>query len=119
VVAPGLVGRQALGLVRRRDERVVADVGDVALERRQLVIAARGAMDAEQLGLVAPVALDDRDDRLAGQVASQQRDVGLVDVQLDRVEVLPPRLLGGVEVARDVQAGGDRRPLPVSRAGAR
>jgi hypothetical protein len=64
-------------------------------------------VDAEELCVVASVTADDRDDRLAGQVAGEQRDVGLVDVALDRVDELPPRLLGGVEVAGDVQARGD------------
>jgi hypothetical protein len=50
---------------------------------------------------------DDRDDRLAGQIAGEQGDVRLVDVQLDRVDELAPGLLGGVQVARDVEAGGD------------
>jgi hypothetical protein len=51
---------------------------------------------AEQVGLVTTVALDDRDDRLARQVAREQRDIGLVGVPRDRVDELPPRLLGGV-----------------------
>ena len=55
-VAAGLVAGQPLRLVRRRDERVVADVGDVALELRQLLVAAGGAVHAEQLRLVAAVA---------------------------------------------------------------
>jgi hypothetical protein len=69
-------------------------------------------MNAEQVGLIVAVGLDDRDDRLAGQIAGEQRGVGLVDVQADRVDELPPRLLGGVEVARDVEAGGDGRTPP-------
>jgi hypothetical protein len=64
-------------------------------------------VDPEQLGLVAAVALDDRHDRLSREVARQQRDVGLVDVQPDRVDELAPGLLGGVEVAGDIQARGD------------
>ena len=71
---------QPLGLRAGGDERVVADVGDVALQRDQLLVALGVAVDAEQLGLVAAVVLDDRDDRLAGQVAGEQPDVGLVDV---------------------------------------
>ena len=110
-VAAGLVAGQPLRLVRRRDEGVVADVGDVALELRQLLVAARRPLHAEQLGLVAAVALEDRHDRLPGQVAGDERDVGLVDVQLDRVDELPPRLLGGVEVARDIQPRCDAREL--------
>ena len=55
-------------------------------------------------------------DRLAGEVARDQRDVGLVHVQLDGVQELPPRRLGGVEVARDIEPDGrhpsvDRRDL--------
>jgi hypothetical protein len=65
---------------------------------------------AEQLGLVAPVALDDRNDRLAGEVAGEQRDVGLVDVQPNRVDELAPGLLGGVQITGYVQARGDRKP---------
>jgi hypothetical protein len=64
----------------------------------------------KQLGLVTPVALDDRDDRLAGEVAGEQRDVGLVDVEPDRVDELAPGLLGGVQVAGYVEASGDREP---------
>ena len=106
-VARGRVVAQALCLLPRADERVEADVGDVALELRELLVAARGALDAEELGLEAPVALDDRHDRLSREVARDQRDVRLVDVQLDGVQELPPRGLGGVEVARDVEASGD------------
>jgi hypothetical protein len=69
-------------------------------------------MDAEHIRRVLAVALDDRDDRLAGQVARQQRDVRLVDVQPDRVDELPPRLLSGVEIAGDVNPGGDGGPNP-------
>jgi hypothetical protein len=72
-------------------------------------------MDAEQLSLVAPVAADDRNDRLAGQIAGQQRNVSLVDVALDRVDKLPPRLLGGMEIAGDVQAGRDCASQGVTR----
>src|SRR5690348_9959991 len=110
LVAAGFVGRQPAGFLGRGDERVVADVGDVALERRELFVAACGAVHPEQLGLVAAVALDDRDDRLAGQVAGEQRGVRLVDVQPDRVDVLPPRLLGGVQIACYVQARGHQNP---------
>jgi hypothetical protein len=53
-------------------------------------------MHPEQLRVVPTVVLDDRDDRLAGEVAREQRHIGLVDVQADRVDELPPRLLGGV-----------------------
>jgi hypothetical protein len=107
LVAAGLVARQPIGLLRRRDERVVADVRDVALERRELVVPRRGAADAEQLGLVAAVAAHDRDDRLAREVAGQERDIGLVDVPADGVDELPPRLLGGVQVAGDVDPRRD------------
>jgi hypothetical protein len=69
-------------------------------------------MHAKQLCLVASVALDDRDDRLAGQVAGQQRDIGLVDVQPDRVDELAPGLLGGVQIAGYVQTRGDGEPRP-------
>ncbi len=41
-VALGLVGREPLGVVARRDERVEADVGDVPLELRELLVGARG-----------------------------------------------------------------------------
>jgi hypothetical protein len=68
-------------------------------------------VDPEQVGLVCAVALNDRDDRLAGEVTREQPDVGLVDVLCERVDELPPRLLGGVQVARDIEAGGDRRPF--------
>jgi hypothetical protein len=61
----------------------------------------------EQLGLIAAVVIDDRNDRLAGEVAREQRDIGLVDVQPDRIDELAPRLLGGVEIAGDVDARGD------------
>jgi hypothetical protein len=65
---------------------------------------------AEQLRLVPTIVLDDRDDRLAGEVTGKQRDVGLVDVQADRVDELPPRLLGGVQIAGYVQTRGDGEP---------
>jgi hypothetical protein len=67
-------------------------------------------VNAEQVGLVAAVGLDDRDDRLPGQIAGEQRRIGLVDIQAYRVDELPPGLLRGVEVARDVEPGGDYRP---------
>jgi hypothetical protein len=57
---------------------------------------------AEQLGLITAVVFDDRNDRLAREVAGEQCDIGLVDVQPDRVDELPPRFLGGVEIACDV-----------------
>ena len=41
LVAARLVGGEPLGLLGGRDERVVADVGDVALELGELVVAAR------------------------------------------------------------------------------
>jgi hypothetical protein len=65
-------------------------------------------VDAEEVGLVAPIAAQDRDDRLAGQIAGEQRDVGLVDVAPDGIDELPPSLLGGVKVAGDVEPGRDR-----------
>jgi hypothetical protein len=71
---------------------------------RELLVAPRRPADAEQLSLVALVALDDRHDRLAGQVARDECDIGLVQVQLDGVQELPPRRLGRVEVARDIEA---------------
>jgi hypothetical protein len=107
LVAVGLGSGQPLGLLTRGHERVVADVGDVTLQPGQFLVAAGRAVDAEQLGLVTVVAPYDRDDRLAGQVTGEQRDVALVDVQRDRVDELPPRLLGGVKIARDVDPGGD------------
>jgi hypothetical protein len=55
-----------------------------------------------------PVARHDRDDRLAGEVAGEQGDVGLVDAADDGIDELPPCLLGGVQIARDVEARGDR-----------
>ena len=115
LVACGRVTAHALRVLLRPDERVEADIGDVALELREVGIAAGGALDAEQLGLVAPVALHDRHDRLPRQVARDQRDVGLVHVELDGVQVLPPRGLGRVEVARDVQAGRDVASRSIGR----
>ena len=105
--------RQPLGLVRRRDERVEADIGDVALEHGQLLIASGPPSDAEELGLVLPAVAHDRNDRLACEVAGDERDIGLVHVQLDRVQELPPGLLSRVEVAREVDphAGLVRRDL--------
>ena len=98
----------AIDLLVSPHERVVADVGDVALELRELLVAARRAMHAEELGLVAVAARIDRDDRLARQVARDERDVGLVRIQLDGVQELPPRRLRRVEVARDVEPGCDQ-----------
>jgi hypothetical protein len=74
---------------------------------------------AEQLGVITAVAVDDRDDRLAGQVAGEQRGIGLVDVQPDRVDELAPCLLGRVEVACDVEARGDGAEAPLSPEAAR
>ena len=131
LVASLRVGRQPLGLLGRRDERVEADVGDVALENGQLVVASRPPAHAEELGLVPRAVPHDRDDRLAREVAGHQRDVRLVDVQLDRVQELPPRLLGGVEVAREVDphraspagsrrtACSCRRPRPATASASR
>jgi hypothetical protein len=82
-------------------------------------------MDAEQISLVAAVAGvgvgDDGDDRLAGQVARQERDVRLVDVEADGVDELAPGLLGSVQIRGDVEARGDGESLPadVSPAEAR
>jgi hypothetical protein len=104
------VAHEPVGVLGRRDERVEADIGDVAPEGRQLVLASGPPADAEELGLIRGAVSDDRDDGLAGQIAGDQRDVGLVDVQLDRVQELPPRLLGGVEVAHEVDAHA--RPSP-------
>ena len=82
LVAGGLVLESAprpLG-----DERVVADVGDVALELRELVVAACRAAHAEELGLIAAAATGS-----IGTIAlpvrspATERGVGLVDVQLD------------------------------------
>ena len=77
-IAVGLVARETLRLVARAHEGVEADVGDVALEPRELLVAARRAMHAEELRLVAVAVADDRHDRLAGQVAGDQRDVRFV-----------------------------------------
>jgi hypothetical protein len=98
------IAHKPVRLLGGRDERVEADVGDVALERRELVVARGPAAHAEELGLVGRAVLDDRDDRLPREVAGHQRDVRLVDVELDRIQELPPRLLGSVEVARQVDA---------------
>jgi hypothetical protein len=111
LVATALVGGEPLRLLGGGHERVVADIGDVPFELLELLIVARGAVDAEQVGLVMTVALDDRNDCLAGQVAREQRNIGLVEIPGDRVDELPPRLLGGVEVAGDVDPGGDGRPF--------
>ena len=108
------VAGETLRVLAARDERVVADVCDVALELHELLVAARRAPDAEQLCLVASVAAHDRHDRLARQIAGDERDVRLVHVELDGVQELPPRLLGRVEVAHDVEPRRD-----VSRAAAR
>jgi hypothetical protein len=74
---------------------------------------------AEQLGLVAAVVINDRNDRLAGEVAGEQPRIGLVDVAPDRVDELPPGLLGGVQVADYVQAAGDVAGRWISRAAVR
>jgi hypothetical protein len=65
-------------------------------------------MHAEELRFIAVAAAVDRDDRLAGQIACDERDVGLVRVQLDGVQELPPRRLRRVEVACDVEPSGDQ-----------
>jgi hypothetical protein len=65
-------------------------------------------MHAEKLGLIAVAAKVDRYDRFARQVAGDERDVGLVRVQLDGVQELSPRRLRRVEIARDVEASGDQ-----------
>ena len=113
------VSDQAVGLLLRRDERVVADVGDVAFELDQLLVVLGRPVDAEQLGLIAAVGACDGDDRLARQVSGEQGDVCLVDVQPDRVQVLPPRLLGRVEVAGDVDPGIRQEVVDSSLAGSR
>jgi hypothetical protein len=74
---------------------------------------------AEQLGLVAAVVVDDRNDRLAREVAGEQARVGLVDVAPDRVDELPPGLLGGVQVADYVETSGDVAGRGISRAAVR
>ena len=60
-------------------------------------------MHAEELRLVAIAVADDRHDRLASQVAGDERDVSLVSVQLDGVQELSPRCLSRMEIARDVE----------------
>ena len=93
--------------VGRDADCVVAEVGDRALERDQLLLAPGHTPLAEHVrrpGLAAFLAPDDRDERLAGQVAGDQRCVDLVDVCTHRVQKLAPRALGGVEIAADVDA---------------
>jgi hypothetical protein len=65
-------------------------------------------MHAEELGLVAVAPRIDRHDRLARQIARDERDVGLVRVELDGVQKLPPRRFRRMEVARDVEPGRDQ-----------
>jgi hypothetical protein len=114
LVASRLVGREPLRLGRRGDERVIAHVGDVALQRGQFLVATGGAMHAEEVGLVprrvgGVRVLDDGDDRLAREIARQQGRVGLVDIEPDGVDELAPGLLGGVQVRGDVEPRGHDR----------
>jgi hypothetical protein len=55
LVASRFVRREASRLFVRRDERVVANIGDVAFELRELRVVTRVAVDAEQIGLVPAV----------------------------------------------------------------
>ena len=107
LVPSGVVVGETLRLVGCCDERVVADVGDVALELRELLVSVSGAVDAEELRLVAVLTPHDRHDRLPGQIPREKADIRLVDVQPDRVDELPPRCLRGVEVACDVEPSDD------------
>ena len=103
VVEPVGVGLELGQLVGRRAERVVAAPDHVLLERRHLVLAVKLAALLLQRAVPALAALvDDRDERLAGHVASQDHDVGLV-VRAGVQELAPARL-------RPVNVGGEKYP---------
>ena len=88
--------------------RVIPEIGDRALQIRQLTLRSRDPALAEDIGSphVAAARRNDRNERFASQIARDQRGIHLVDVGLHGVDELSPGALGGVDVAADVKAEG-------------
>ena len=92
-----LVARVLVALLGRQGDGVVAVVLDETLGLGEVVRAVELVRDVEHV--VAPLlgtGLDDRDDRLAGHVPTEDEDVGLV--VLGRVDELAPADLRAMDV---------------------
>jgi len=91
------VARELVALLRSHDRGVVAVIADRALLKRQRVGTVDIVADVLHMERVlAAAVVDDRDDRLAGHVAAQDENVGLV--VLAGVDELAPAGLRAVHV---------------------
>src|SRR5712691_3883604 len=101
----GLVAARAVELLLRRQERIEAEVADPLFDPRQLVLAEEPL--AENLARAeAAVLAHDREDGLAGDVATHDEHVRPVEAA--RVHKLLPEEIGAVDVGGVVEREAQR-----------
>ena len=98
---------------------VKALVGQRPLELPELVLAGGDELASAELAVPAAVRPDERNDRLAGEVARDEDGVRLPDTEPDRVQELAPGSLGGMQVGGNEQAHGQNGCGERSAAGGR